>query len=146
MATLQFIRLHLHTMYLSSSYYHFKLAIWRYVCLRFHNHVFCNINVAYYKANFWRWWVDQTVEDILTSRSTGSRRFGIVDQMGVDVLGVDVMALIHAYDQVDADADKWVLNSCFGFNDHFRHYFSLYRAVCRREVERTETIEERKIV
>ena len=38
-------------------------------------------------------------KNILTSRPNGSRRFGIVDQMGVDVmgvddLGVDVMALI----------------------------------------------------
>ena len=39
-----------------------------------------------------------------------------------------------------------MLVGCFGFNGHLRQYFSLYRAVSRRERERGERTDESKCV
>ena len=50
----------------------------------------------------------------------------------------------YAYAQVVADADSGAFISSSGFTSPLRQYLSLYRAVYRREVERTETTEERK--
>lgn len=58
---------------------------------------FCTMYVAWNNASIWSWWVDQTIENILTRRPNGSRHFSTVDilgvDMGVDVLKVDVMTL-----------------------------------------------------
>ena len=46
---------------------------------------------------------------------------------------------------ITSNPSGWLVG-CFGLNGPLRQYFSLYRAVSQREVERREVIDERKIV
>ena len=63
-----------------------------------------------------------------------------------------MIVLIKIYDTFiykitkgDQNGKRWLVG-CFGFNDPLRQYFSLYRAVSKREGERGERIDESKNV
>ena len=68
----------------------------------------------------------------------------VVEEVVVEVVVVVVVEIVVVVVEVVVEVD-WLVD-CFGFSGPLRQYFSLYRAVSQREVQRGERIEESKNV